>query len=117
MQNLSLEELYIERNKCLDEILKRISDLRSSKKVIEVCSKIFSKFPECNGIVLLGAYKGTRGERFVYGFDEIEECSIESSWIDNLGGESLVTINSWISENKGKLDPETESLFEELSSI
>ena len=117
MQDLSLEELLVKKDQILGEILRRISDMRSSEKIREVCMKLFSKFPECNGIVLVGAYKGDRGERFVYGFDEIEESVGEGTWVEELG-EEMCSINAWISEHRPPLwESEIDDLFEELAEV
>ena len=109
MQNL--EDLFLERDKLTGEILRRLSDMRADPKVKKVIKKLFEAFPECGAIVLMSAYKGDRGERFVYGFDEIEESQEE-------GLNDLKTINSWISENRPpRWEPEIDDLFEELASV
>ena len=117
MQNLTLEELLIKRDQITGEILQRISDMRSDKKIIDVCMKLFEKFSMCNCMVLTSAYKGPRGERFVYGFDEIEESIKEEKWSEELE-EPLCSINAWISEHRPpQWEPEIDDLFEELASI
>jgi hypothetical protein len=109
MQNL--ETLLEKRAELTEEIEELISNMRASSKVKEVVKKLFTAFPDTNAIVLMAAYKGDRGERFVYDFSEIEESQEEG-----LG--DLVTINSWISENRPpKWDPEIDSLFDELAEI
>ena len=113
----TLEDLLVKRDQITGEILRKISDSRSSEKVREVCLKLFDAFPDCNGLVLMASYKGDRGERFVYSFDEVEESLAEGLWMDQIG-EELSTINSWISENRpSKWEPEIDKLFDELSEI
>ena len=109
MQNL--EELLKKLTELQEEIGELISDMRASSRVKEVVKKLFDAFPETNAIVLMAAYKGDRGERFVYDFSEIEE-SVE----EGLG--DLVTINSWISNNRPpSWDPEIDALFDELAEV
>lgn len=109
MQNLS--ELLQKMTELTEEIGELISDMRASSRVREVVGKLFDAFPETNAIVLMAAYKGDRGERFVYDFSEIEESQEEG-----LG--DLVTINSWISNNRpSKWDPEIDALFDELAEV
>jgi hypothetical protein len=109
MQNL--EELLRKMTELTEEIGELISDMRASSRVKEVVKKLFDAFPETNAIVLMAAYKEDRGERFVYDFSEIEE-SVE----EGLG--DLVTINSWISNNRPpSWDPEIDALFDELAEV
>ena len=109
MQNL--EELLKKMVEIQEEVEELISDMRASSRVKEVVKKLFDTFPETNAIVLMAAYKGDRGERFVYDFSEIEE-SVE----EGLG--DLVTINHWISENRpSSWDPEVDALFDELAEV
>jgi hypothetical protein len=109
MQNL--EELLKKMTEIQEEVEELISDMRASSRVKEVVGKLFKAFPETNAIVLMAAYKGDRGERFVYDFSEIEESQEEG-----LG--DLVTINSWISNNRpSKWDPEIDALFDELAEV
>jgi len=115
MQNL--KDLIVKRDQLTGEMLRLVSDMRSSEKVVEICLKLFEAFPDCNGLVLMASYKGERGERFVYSFDEVEESLAEGFWMDQIG-EELSTINSWISENRpSKWEPEIDKLFDELSEI
>ena len=109
MQNL--EELLKKMTEIREEVEELISDMRASSRVKEVIGKLFKAFPETNAIVLMAAYKGDRGERFVYDFSEIEESQEEG-----LG--DLVTINSWISNNRPlKWDPAIDALFDELAEV
>ena len=115
MQNL--RDLIVKRDQLTGEMLRLVSDKRSSKEVVEICMKLFDAFPECNGIVLMAAYKGERGERFVYSFDEVEESLAEGLWMDQIE-EELSTINSWISENRPSVwEPEIDKLFDDLAEI
>ena len=107
MQNL--RELLTEMAELKENIEKLISDLRASEKTRDVIKKLFEAFPECGALVLMAAYKGDRGERYVYDFSEIEESQEE-------GLNDLVTINAWISEHRpAKWDPEDDALFDELA--
>lgn len=109
MQNL--EELLEKMTELTEEIEELISDMRASDRVKEVVNKLFDAFPETNAIVLMAAYKGERGERFVYDFSEIEE-SVEEGFGD------VVTINSWISNNRpASWDPKIDKLFDELAEV
>jgi hypothetical protein len=113
----TLDEMLVERDVLTGKILRTISDMRADEEVKETVKKLFSYFPDCNGFVLMAAYKGERGERFVYSFDEVEESLAEGFWMDQIG-EELSTINSWISENRpSKWEPEIDKLFDELSEI
>lgn len=107
----TLEELLKEKEELTEKILKTISDMRADPKVKETVKKLFDAFPECGAIVMMAAYKGDNGERFVYDFSEIEE-SIEEGLND------LVTINSWIANNRpARWEPEIDKLFDELASV
>lgn len=109
MQNL--EELLKKMTEIREEVEELISNMRASSRVKEVVGKLFKAFPETNAIVLMAAYKGDRGERFVYDFSEVEESQEEG-----LG--DLVTINSWISNNRpSKWDPAIDALFDELAEV
>lgn len=109
MQDLS--ELLKKKAELEDEIGELISDMRASSRVKEVVKKLFNAFPETNAIVLMAAYKGDRGERFVYDFSEVEESQEEG-----LG--DLVTVNAWISNNRpSSWDPEIDALFDELAEV
>ena len=113
----TLDEMLVERDILTGKILRTISDMRADEEVKETAKKLFSYFPDCNGFVLMAAYKGERGERFVYSFDEVEESLAEGLWMDQIE-EELSTINSWISENRpSKWEPEIDKLFDELFEI
>ena len=113
-----IEELREQRDVIESELLEKISDARSNPRVREIILDLFKFFPECNGFVLMASYKGDNGERAVYGFEEIEESVNEEMWFDEIG-ESLSTINAWLSENRSSIEwtPELEKLFEELADI
>ena len=60
----TLDEMLVERDILTGKILRTISDMRADEEVKETAKKLFSYFPDCNGFVLMAAYKGERGERF-----------------------------------------------------
>lgn len=106
-----LEDLFLQRDQINGEILRKLSDMRADSKVKEVVKKLFDAFPDCGAIVLMSAWKGEKGERRVYGFDEIEESQEE-------GFNDLVTINYWICNHRpAKWEPEIDDLFEELAEV
>ena len=116
----TLDEMLVERDVLTGKILRTISDMRADEEVKETVRKLFSYFPDCNGFVLMAAYKGDNGERAVYSFDEVEESYREGMWFSELyeDDEYLRTINSWVTNHRpGKWEPEIDDLFEHLASI
>ena len=113
----TLNELILKRDQLTGEILRRISDQRVQPEIKEVCEKLFTYFPSCNGLVLMAAYKGDNGERYIYNFDEIEESQDEGIWFSEISDE-LWSVNSWITDYRpAKWEPEIDEIFDKLASL
>ena len=114
IERMSIPELLELKDQVIGELCRKLSDARCNPEINNILQKIFELLPECNGFVLGAAYRGDHDERWVFGFDEVEESAHEGS-LSFFPDSPLQTVNWWIT-NHG-VSMEVNDLLEKLAEI